>query len=112
MYETLKYGSILYKPPKPFYKMTIEELCDHNKICKSLDKTSLEKILRMEKWDIEKLSIKRKKFLNKTKRRNKTKRKIIEKRITRKEKKNQKRRTKSKSILKKPHRTTKKEIIF
>ena len=47
MYETHKYGSKLYNPEKPFYKMTIQELCDHSKICKSLDKTSLKKILRM-----------------------------------------------------------------
>ena len=41
MYETHKYGSKLYNPEKPFYKMTIQELCDHGKICKSLDKTSI-----------------------------------------------------------------------
>ena len=106
MYETHKYSSILYKPPKPFYKMTIKELCDHNKICKSLDKTPLKKIVRMEKWDKEKLNRKKKKFLNKSS--NKTKRILY--RITRKERKNKNRKTKS--IQKKKHRTTKKEILF
>lgn len=112
MYETHKYNSTLYEPPKPFYKMTIGELCDHNKICKSLDKTSLEKILRMEKWDMAKLTIKRNKFLNKIKKRNKTRRKLIENRITRKDRKRKRRKTKSISLQKKAHRTTKKETMF
>lgn len=106
MYETHKYSSILYKPPKPFYKMTIKELCDHNKICKSLDKTPLKKIMRIEKWDKEKLNRKKKKFLNKSN--NKTKRRLY--RITRKERKNKI--AKQSQFKKKQHRTTKKEILF
>jgi len=112
MYENQKYGTVLYKPPKPFYQMTIKELCDHNKICKSLDKTPLKKIMRMEKWDKEKLHRKKQKFLKKGGRKNKTKRKLIENRITKKERNHKKRKTKSKSIQKKLHRTTKKEIVF
>ena len=45
MTETLKYGSNLYLPDKPYYKMTMEELVNHTKICKSLDKTYYKKIL-------------------------------------------------------------------
>jgi len=65
MNENLKYGSKLYHPDKPYYQMSIKELLQHYKICKSLDKTKYSKILRMEKWDAEKLKQKKQKFLNK-----------------------------------------------
>ena len=62
-----KFKSFLYKPPKPFHKMTMRELCDYNKIIKELDKMSLEKIKRIEKWPQEKRERKIRKFLNKKK---------------------------------------------
>ena len=67
MSENLKYGSKLYHPDKPYHQMTIKELYNHYKICKSLDKTKYSKILRMEKWDPEKLKQKKQIFLNKKK---------------------------------------------
>lgn len=60
-----KYHSFLYNPPKPFHKMTLRELCDYNKIIQTLDKMSLNKIRRIEKWPEEKRRKKIKKFLNK-----------------------------------------------
>ena len=110
MYETHKYKSKLYKPDKPFYKMTIQELCDHGKICKSLDKTSLKKILRMEKWDENKLKKKKLKFLNKIEKRSKTRKKIIKNRKTKRKKDRTNNKTKSKVIIEK--RKTKKELTI
>ena len=110
MYETHKYGSKLYNPEKPFYKMTIQELCDHSKICKSLDKTSLKKILRMEKWDENKLKKKKIKFLNKIEKRSKTRKKMIKNRKTKRKKDRINNKTKSKLIIKK--RKTKKELTI
>ena len=77
MNENLKYSSKLYHPEKPYYKMSIEELYEHSKICKSLDRTSYAKMSRMEKWDVEKLQKKKNKFLNKNKIRKTKKRAII-----------------------------------
>lgn len=108
MHETEKYASILYKPNKPYYKMTIQELYDHSRICKSLDKSSCKKIMRMEKWDIEKLEQKKKKFLNNKKKKNKTKRIKIENK-TKKEIKKENTKTR-RQIQKK--RKTRKEIIL
>ena len=48
MKETEKYGSKLYKPNKPYHKMSMQELSDHCKICKSLDKMSYNKIRKIE----------------------------------------------------------------
>ena len=61
-----KYTSFLYKSEKAFHKMTMRELCDHNKIVSELDKLSYEKIQRIEKWPREKRDKKIKKFLNKS----------------------------------------------
>jgi len=63
-----KYGSKLYKPNKPYHKMTIKELTDHCKICKSLDKMSHERIKKIENLDEKLLKIKIKKFLNRNNR--------------------------------------------
>ena len=100
MYETYKYKSKLYNPKKPFYKMSIQELCEHSKICKSLDKTSLKKIMRMEKWDKNKLEAKKRKFLNKLKIKSKTRKREKKNRKTKREKKVNKKKTKSKIISK------------
>tara|TARA_Y100000816_G_C25707451_1_gene373540 strand:+ start:179 stop:475 length:297 start_codon:yes stop_codon:yes gene_type:complete len=62
-----KFKSFLYKPSKPFHKMSMRELCDYNKVIKELDKMPLEKIKRIEKWPQEKREKKIKKFLNKHK---------------------------------------------
>ena len=48
MKETEKYDSKLYKPNKPYHKMSIHELIDHCKICKSLDKMPYNKIKKIE----------------------------------------------------------------
>ena len=48
MKETEKYDSKLYKPNKPYHKMSIEELIGHCKICKSLDKMPYNKIKKLE----------------------------------------------------------------
>ena len=54
--ESQKYVSILYKPKKPYYKLSIKELSDHTLVCKSLDKMSLRKIRKIEKFSEEKLA--------------------------------------------------------
>ena len=61
--EMKKYGSKLYIPTKPLHKMSIKELCDHNKICKSLDKMNYEKIQRLERLKPDILERKIKRFL-------------------------------------------------
>ena len=48
MKETEKYDSKLYNPNKPYHKMSIHELIDHCKICKSLDKMPYNKIKKIE----------------------------------------------------------------
>lgn len=77
--ETNKYSSKLYKPKKPFYKMTIDELSSHILICKSLDRMSYSKIKRIETFSPEKLEKKIQKYLEKQKqkklRKNKTRKK-------------------------------------
>ena len=77
--ETNKYSSKLYKPKKPFYKMTIDELSSHILICKSLDRMSYSKIKRIETFSPEKLERKIQKYLEKQKqkklRKNKTRKK-------------------------------------
>ena len=50
MKETDKYGSKLYKPNKPYHKMSINELSDHCKICKSLDKMCCARIKKNRKF--------------------------------------------------------------
>jgi hypothetical protein len=60
-----KYNSFLYNPPLPFHKMSLRELCDHNKITKLLDKFSLVKIKKIEQWSEIKRARKFKKFLKK-----------------------------------------------
>ena len=62
-----KYNSFLYKSEKPFHKMTMRELCDHNKIVSELDKMTHKKIKRIEDWSYEKREKKIKKILNKKK---------------------------------------------
>ena len=62
-----KFNSVLYDKKKPFHKMSMRELCDYNKIVSELDKMSLKKIKRIEKWSDEKIDQKIKKFLNKNK---------------------------------------------
>jgi hypothetical protein len=68
MKETDKYGSKLYRPNKPYYKMSIQELSDHCKVCQSLDKMSYEKIKRIETFDDTKLQYRIKRFLNRNNR--------------------------------------------
>jgi len=63
MKETDKYGSKLYQPNKPYYKMSIQELSDHCKVCQSLDKMSYKKIKRIETFDDTKLQTRIKRFL-------------------------------------------------
>ena len=82
MRDYKKFNSFLYKPKKPFHKMTLRELCEYNKITKELDNMSYKKIQRIEKWSPEKRERKMKKFLNKKKIKN-----------TRKKKENLKKRT-------------------
>ena len=62
-----KFSSFLYKPPKPLHKMSLRELCDHNKIIKELDKMPFDKFKRIEQWPKEKRERKIKKFLKKKK---------------------------------------------
>ena len=76
--ETKKYGSKLYVPNKPLYKMSIKELCDHNKVCRSLDKMSYNKIQRLEKLKPEILEKKIQRFLARNNRK-KTKKHLIKK---------------------------------
>lgn len=63
MKESEKYGSLLYIPKKQLHEMTINDLLDHCKICKSLDKMTYSKIKKMEKLSEETLNKKKKKFL-------------------------------------------------
>lgn len=79
-----KYNSFLYQNQKPFYKMSMRELCDYNKIVSLLDKMPLKKIKRIENWSKEKRDKKFKKFLNK---KNDTRKIIKKKRSKRKTKK-------------------------
>ena len=79
-----KFNSFLYKNEKPFYKMSLRELCDYNKIVTLLDKMSLKKIKRIENWSQEKRDRKYKKFLNKT---NDTRKKIKKRKPKRKTRK-------------------------
>ena len=67
--ESQKYVSALYKPKKPYYKMSIKELSDHTLVCKSLDKMSLRKIRKIERFSEEKLARKIDIFLKKHKKR-------------------------------------------
>tara|TARA_Y100001954_G_C15337551_1_gene372935 strand:- start:95 stop:400 length:306 start_codon:yes stop_codon:yes gene_type:complete len=78
-----KFKSFLYKPKKPFHKMTLRELCDYNKIIKELNRMPLSKIKRIESWSKEKREKKIKKFLKKNKQ-NKTKAKKNLKKSTKK----------------------------
>lgn len=106
-----KYGSKLYIPNKQLYKMSIKELCDHNKICRSLDNMSYNKIQKLENLTPEILEKKKKRFLERNNRK-KTKKHFIRKRTgTRKHrnknklsrknirKKNKKKSMKSREIL-------------
>ena len=61
--ENKKYGSKLYKPNKPLHSMSIEELCNHNLVCRSLDKMKYEKIKRLERLSDESINRKIKRFL-------------------------------------------------
>lgn len=81
--EMKKYGSKLYKPMKPYHEMTIKELCDHNKICRSLDKMSYEKIQRLENLPLDVIKRKMKRFLERNNKK-KTKRLLLKKIKTRK----------------------------
>ena len=63
MKETEKYDSKLYKPNKPYHKMSIEELIGHCKICKSLDKMPYNKIKKIENLSDDVLQKKIKRFL-------------------------------------------------
>ena len=70
--------------------MSLRELCDYNKIVSELDKMSLKKIKRIEKWSDEKRDQKIKKFLNKnkeTKTRKNKKYKYLKKRTNQRTKK-------------------------
>ena len=82
-----KFNSFLYDKKKPFHKMTMRELCDYNKILSELDKMSLNKIERIEKWSDEKREQKIKKFLNKNKYTKTKKNKRLKKRTKRHTKK-------------------------
>lgn len=83
MKDYKKFNSFLYKPPRPFHKMTLRELCEYNKITKELDNMSYKKIQRIEKWSDKKRERKMKKFLNKKKIKNtRKKHKNLKKRTT------------------------------
>jgi hypothetical protein len=60
-----KYNSILYQPIKPFNKMSMRELCDHNKLTLKLDKMSLDRITKIENIPEEKRKIKIFNLINK-----------------------------------------------
>ena len=110
--ETNKYGYFLYKPDKPLHSMTIKELVNHSKICKSLDKTSYSKIQRMEKWDSETLRKKKEAFLNKQKNK-KTRKKNMLKKLTKKRNRIKNRKSRIKKKIKKIlHKKTKKTEII
>jgi hypothetical protein len=109
MKETEKYGSKLYKPKKPYYKMSIQELSDHCKICQSLDKMCCARIKKIENLNEIVLQKKIKKFLERNNENNfirkNTKKNRNHKRInTKKEKYNTK-------DNKKKHKKTKKTIL-
>ena len=105
-----KYGSKLYTPKKPYYQMTIKELCDHNKICRSLDKMKYKKIKKLENLKPEILDLKIKNFLERNKR-NKTRKQVLKKANTRKanKKRNGKSRKRNIKMLKKSVKS--KEIL-
>ena len=63
MKENDKYGSKLYKPTKPYHKMSMKELSDHCKICKSLDKMTYNRIKKIENLSYDVLQKKIKHFL-------------------------------------------------
>jgi hypothetical protein len=93
MKETEKYDSKLYKTTKPYHKMSIHELSDHCKICKSLDKMSYNKIKKIENLSDDVLQKKIKHFLErnnkkKTIRKNTQKNKRKEKNTRKKENNN------------------------
>lgn len=108
--EMKKFGSQLYKPRKYFHQMTIKELCDHNKICRSLDKMSYEKIQRLEKLKPDILERKIKRFLERNNNK-KTRKSMLVKSKTRKRKnkKNGKSRKQIKKLFKKSMK--RKEIL-
>ena len=108
--EMKKFASPLYKPRKPFYQMTIKELCDHNKICRSLDKMSYKKIQRLEKLKPDILERKIKRFLERNNNK-KTRKSMLVKSKTRKRinKKVGKSRKQRKKLLKKSMKS--KEIL-
>lgn len=109
MKETEKYCSKLYKPKKPYYKMSIQELSDHCKICKSLDKMCCARIKKLENLNEIVLQKKIKNFLERNNGNNliikNTKKNRNHKRFnTKKEKYNTK-------DNKKKHKKTKKTIL-
>lgn len=108
--EMKKYGSRLYTPKKPYYKMTIEELCDHNKICRSLDKMKYKKIKKLENLQPDILDLKIKKFLKRNSKK-KTRKQVLKKANTRKanKKSNGKSRKRNIKMLKKSVKS--KEIL-
>ena len=118
MKETEKYGSKLYKPKKPYYKMSIQELSDHCKICQSLDKMCCARIKKIENLNENVLQKKIKNFLERnngnnfirknTKRNHKRIKKKKEKYNT---KDNTKYNTKYNKIKKKKLKKTKKTIF-
>lgn len=108
--ETEKFGSKLYKPSKPLHRMTIKELCNHNKICRSLDKMNYKKIQRLEKLKPDILERKIKIFLERNNKK-KTRKTMLVKVKTRKRKHNKvgKSRKHKKKLLKKSMKS--KEIL-
>ena len=98
--EIQKYASKLYKPKKPYHMMTIDDLCDHNKVCRSLDKMSLKKINRLENLKPEILDKKIKRFLERNKK-NKTKKAIHNNKLTKKRKYKNYKKSKKRNFFKK-----------
>ena len=111
MKETEKYDSKLYKPNKPYHKMSIEELIGHCKICKSLDKMPYNKIKKIENLSDDVLQKKIKRFLERNNGKNIRKNtKKNHKRINTK-KENKKENKKDKKDKKhKKHKKTKKQF--
>ena len=105
----MKYGSKLYKPNKPLHSMSIQELCNHNLVCRSLDKMKYEKIKRLEKLSEESINRKIKRFLERNNNK-RTKKKLLIRKKTKKLKKSDGRTKKIK--LKKNKKSLKsKEIL-
>lgn len=77
-----KFNSKLYKPNKPLHKMTIEELCNHNLVCQSLDKMRYSKIQKLEKLSDDKIQKKIKRFLERNKHK-KTRKHVLMRKKTR-----------------------------